>query len=66
MDTTIITLSEAARALNVNLDVLRHAVRAGRLPARRAGYVWLVTLDDVRNWQSRRPGHGGRPRKDRS
>jgi excisionase family DNA binding protein len=57
----LLTLPQAARSLGCEASTLRHALRQGRLVARRYGWVWLVERAEVERYRQTPRHHGGRP-----
>jgi len=60
--TQILTVAEAAAILGVAPSSVRHAIRAGRLEARKAGRDWLLRPEDVLMYKANRR-NSGRPFK---
>lgn len=62
-----VTARETARRLSLGLPAIRAAIRTGRLPATRAGTwynaEWLVPVDAIGQWTTRRPPRGEPPRR---
>ncbi|GHV86256.1 hypothetical protein AGMMS50230_18640 [Spirochaetia bacterium] len=54
-----LTVTEAARSLKLTRQAVLYAIKAGKLPAERAGRQWLVKAVDLENayfinlWDSR-------------
>lgn len=63
MMSTLLTTIEAGQRLGVTRWQILALIKAGRLPATKAGRDWLIAEDDLRQAEhERRPR--GRPRKD--
>ncbi len=43
-------LAEVAGEMEVNVETVREYVRAGKLPARKFGIKYWVTVDDLSRW----------------
>ena len=57
------TTSEAASALGISVNTVRHQIGAGRLRASRQGRDWLVTAGEVERYRADSLGRPGRPRR---
>lgn len=54
-----VTVSEAARRLNIHPESVRRLIRSGKLPARKFANTWLIeqnTLEQFANHYDPRPG----------
>lgn len=57
----MVNLEEAAAVLRFHPEALRQMVVAGRVPARKMGRRWLMTVDELRAVSERGPAPvGGR------
>ncbi len=45
------TVSEAATTIGITDRAVRKAIQQNRLPARRSGAIWLITRDDLTQYQ---------------
>ena len=59
---TTLTVSEAARVLEMDPRAVRRAILQGRLPATKCGRDWSIRAADVAAYKQR-PHCGGRPRR---
>ena len=57
-----LTTTELAEKAGVSLSYVGKEIRTGRLKARKAGYVWLVSQEDAEKWLNN-PRRGSRSRK---
>jgi excisionase family DNA binding protein len=57
-----LSVSEIAQYLGVSIKTVYRWLRNGRLPARRAGWFWLVRREDLRRWMSEREARRNRRR----
>ena len=55
-----LTTREAANKMNVNDSRIRQFILAGRLPAIKFGFVWMIQERDLKKVKKRKPG---RPKK---
>lgn len=59
----LLTVAQAAEVLQMRVGSVHQAIKDGRLPAQRVGFVWLLRRADVAAY-GKTPRHaGGRPRK---
>ena len=58
----MLTVGEAAELLGITPRALNHAIERGRVPAKRFGTQWALTLRDVEAYRATRHA-GGRPKK---
>lgn len=56
----LLTLPEVAELLGVSRVAVYGAVKAGKLPARRVGKLWVVRESDVRAYEPRAYPRDGR------
>lgn len=61
-NTEMLTVAEAAATLGIAPSSVRHAIRAGRLEARKAGRDWWLRPADVLAYKANRR-NSGRPFK---
>lgn len=67
----LLTVFEAAAALEIDPSTVRHAILDGRLAAQKAGRDWLLLPEDVAAYKAKRRRSGkpfkdeGRPRQPR-
>lgn len=63
MTDDLITTEQAAEILSITRRRVQALIKAGRLPAQRLGYAWLIKREDLAAVTIRKPGnHTGRPR----
>ncbi len=62
MPGTMLTVSEAARVLDMDPSAVRRAILQGRLSATKFGRDWSIHATDVAAYKQR-PHRGGRPRR---
>jgi excisionase family DNA binding protein len=61
MTDQLLTLTQAAAALEISASTLRHQVHNGVLPATLIGKTWVVTRADVERYRRDHLGKVGRP-----
>ena len=62
-----LTTQEAAEALGVSRGRVYHYIKEGRLPAQRLGRDWLISPEDVANFERQPSGYPkGKPRSEGS
>jgi excisionase family DNA binding protein len=57
---TYITVTQAAKKMNVSRARIHELIQQGRIPVIRAGAQYMIRPADIDNFEKRRPG---RPRK---
>lgn len=57
-----LTVGEIAQYLGVSIKTVYRWLRNGRLPARRAGWFWLVRREDLQRWMHERESRRNRRR----
>ena len=57
-----LSVGEIAQYLGVSAKTVYRWLRNGRLPARRAGWFWLVRREDLRRWMVEREARRNRRR----
>lgn len=59
-----LTMTQAAQLCGyVNKTAIWYHIKAGHLPARRIGHMWVIDRADLAAWQASRTERRGRPRK---
>jgi excisionase family DNA binding protein len=51
----LLNVNDAAVEANVGSTMIRREIKSGRLRARRAGKLFLITPDDLREWVDNLP-----------
>lgn len=51
-----LTTKQAAKILGVNDSRIRQLILAGRLPATRFGWSWMIKAEDLEKVKDRKPG----------